>query len=141
MDGQEIQHLFLHTIHVCLSFHQACEIVLKEELYQMASQFSNLIRSYHQKSMGKPLKVKEIEGLGAQECWAKNNCRSQNLCYQQSCSEFPSVFGGHILNHTFPQPSYVISFLKQVLNLHQGMFHFLSRFFCSIGGSSIFCRS
>jgi len=39
MDGQEIQHLFLHTIHVCLSFHQACEIVLKEGLYQMASQF------------------------------------------------------------------------------------------------------
>lgn len=25
MDGQEIQHLFLHTIHVWLSFHQACE--------------------------------------------------------------------------------------------------------------------
>jgi hypothetical protein len=64
------------------------------------------------KVWGNPLKVKEIEGLGAQECWAKNNCRSESLCYPWSCSEFPSVFGGHIPNHTFPQPSYVISFLK-----------------------------
>jgi hypothetical protein len=81
MDGQEIQHLFLHTIHVCLSFHQACEIVLKEGLYQMASEFCKFDQILSLEKYGEPLKVKEIEGLRAQECWAKNNCRSQNLCY------------------------------------------------------------